>query len=93
MQIQVLTTYRGRLTGEQPIYKGEYDAADERLFGLARYLVDNGHARVLAETPVADPVSIDTADEPTEAQEQALADGSEAFEEIPNTRAVRRKGK
>ncbi len=90
MRILLLHDYRGNKTGGELVKRGEYDSDDPRVYGLAQYLVDNGHARVLAEAPV---VNIDTADEPTEAQEQALADDSETFEEIPNTRAVRRKVK
>ena len=44
MKIQVLHNYGGKLTKEQRILPAIYDATDERLFGLADYLVTNGHA-------------------------------------------------
>lgn len=47
MRIKLLHNYGGTLTGERRIEPGEYDATDERLFGLADYLVANGHARVV----------------------------------------------
>lgn len=55
MRIKVLNIYRGRPSKDLEIQPGEYDADDPRLFGLAAYLVANGHAVVVAatETPVA----------------------------------------
>lgn len=92
MRILLLHDYRGNRTGGELIKRGEYASDDPRVFGLAQYLVDNGHARVITPAKVqAAPVLVSTADEPTEAQEQALADDSEAFEEIPHTRAMKRK--
>lgn len=96
MRIQVLHDYRGQKTGQELIRKGEYDAVDPRVYGIADYLVNNGHARVLETppAPVIEPARVDIAEEPVEAQETALADDSAAFEEIPNTRAVKpRKAK
>lgn len=49
MKIELLHDFAGRLTHEQRIYPGVYDEADERLFGLAQYLVDNDHAVVVTE--------------------------------------------
>lgn len=49
MRIKVLTIYRGRPSKEQEIQPGEYDADDPRLFGLAAYLVKNGHAVVVSD--------------------------------------------
>lgn len=95
MRILVLHDYRGVKTAQELIRKGEYDAEDPRVYGIAAYLVDNGHARVIAaEMPAVAPVSIETADAPVETQEPPVLDDSGAFEEVPNTRAVsRRKGK
>lgn len=49
--IQLLHSYRGRLTKEQPINPGVYMVNDPKLFGLAKYLVANGHA-IYVEAPV-----------------------------------------
>jgi hypothetical protein len=43
-QIHVLYGYRGERTREQFIEPGVYFAESEQLFGLAEYLVENGHA-------------------------------------------------
>ncbi len=43
-RIRVTHDYRGFNTGERSIWPGEYDSADPKLFGLAHYLLDNGHA-------------------------------------------------
>ncbi len=45
--IRVLHSYRGTPTNERPIDAGDYAADDPRLFGLADYLVANGHAVVV----------------------------------------------
>lgn len=50
MKIQVLHNYGGSRTKEQRIYPGTYEHDDERLFGLAGYLVANGHA--IGEIPL-----------------------------------------
>lgn len=64
MRIKVLHSYRGRLTKELEIQPGEYDADDPRLFGLADYLVKNGHAVVVAATePPATPEAEPLADQ------------------------------
>jgi hypothetical protein len=47
--IRVLHGYRGAPSKERYIAAGDYADDDERLFGLAQYLVANGHAVVLAE--------------------------------------------
>lgn len=44
MIIHLLRSYRGKLTGEKVIPPGHYDDSDPRIFGLAAYLVENGHA-------------------------------------------------
>lgn len=44
MHIRVLHNYGGKPSGGRRILPGDYEASDERLFGLAQYLVDNGHA-------------------------------------------------
>ena len=55
MRIRLDGSYRGRPSKELEILPGEYDAEDPRLFGLADYLVKNGHAVVVAtaEQPAA----------------------------------------
>lgn len=94
MRILLLHDYRGNRTGGELVKRGEYASDDPRIFGLAQYLVDNGHARVVTPAKAQEaPALVSTADEPTEAQEQAIMDDSAAFEEIPNTRAMKRKGK
>jgi len=42
--IHVLRNYGGSKTGEQRIAAGDYSDDDPRLFGLADYLIENGHA-------------------------------------------------
>ena len=42
--IHLTHSYQGKLTKEQPINPGVYRRDDPKLFGLATYLVDNGHA-------------------------------------------------
>ena len=44
MNVHVLKGYRGRPSNEQFIPPGVYSDDDERLFGLAAYLIENGHA-------------------------------------------------
>jgi hypothetical protein len=44
MTILVRWGYRGAPSGERYIPPGEYDENDESLFGLADYLLANGHA-------------------------------------------------
>lgn len=73
MRIQVKRSFSGRITGEQWIVAGEYDADDPALFGCAAYLVENGFA--VAVGGVVD----DEPDAPVEAQEQAVADDSGAI--------------
>lgn len=56
MIIQVLHTYGGRLTKREKILPGVYDTEHNALYGIAQYLVDNGHAIQLADeypAPVA----------------------------------------
>jgi hypothetical protein len=67
MRIKVLDSYRGRPSKELEIQPGEYDADDPRLFGLADYLVTNGHAIVLPTIEETTPVEAKpeaTRDEP-----------------------------
>lgn len=45
--IEVLHNYGGKATNEKRIKPGVYDDDDEALFGLADYLVENGHAKRL----------------------------------------------
>ena len=42
--IKVTTGYRGKPSNEQFIAPGEYEVGSDRLFGLERYLVQNGFA-------------------------------------------------
>ena len=42
--IRVFNNYGGRRTHEQRIPAGDYSEDDPRLFGLADYLIENGHA-------------------------------------------------
>lgn len=60
--IRVLNNYGGRNTKEQRILPGDYSEDDPRLFGLADYLIENGHA--VQVTDVAPPVSTETPEEP-----------------------------
>lgn len=47
--IRLKEIYQGTLTNEQPVLPGDYADNDERLFGLADYLVANGHAIVISD--------------------------------------------
>lgn len=49
--IQLTSNYRGRPTNEKIIPPGVYAENDSRLFGLADYLVQNGHATVVQGSP------------------------------------------
>lgn len=49
MKINLLRNYGGWNTHEQRIEPGVYDADDGRLFGLAAYLIENGHAVAVIE--------------------------------------------
>ena len=51
--IHLPNVYQGKLTNEQPIPPGNYAEDDQRLFGLADYLVANGHAVVISEDEAA----------------------------------------
>jgi hypothetical protein len=65
--IRVLHNYGGDNTRERRIEPGEYAADDPRLFGLADYLLANGHA--VSITPVmaiSTDGDRDTEDAPTE---------------------------
>lgn len=69
--IRVLHNYGGALTNERRIAPGDYVDSDERLLGIADYLVENGHAEVIAESPSAN----DTAElPPVEDGESAAVD-------------------
>lgn len=55
MRIEVLKNFGGVLTNEKRILPGVYDSSDPRLFGVADYLVEHGHARVVEDSiPVTD---------------------------------------
>ncbi len=66
MRIQLDHFYRGEPSHGQSIAPGEYEESDESLFGLASYLVENGHAVVVEAQDVLT-VSADelTEDAPT----------------------------
>ena len=56
-KIRVWKRYAGN-RAKRPIELGDYDAASRKLFGLARYLIDNGNAvEVIEEAPVLEGVS------------------------------------
>lgn len=44
MRIRVTREFGGRLTSEQRIYPGEYEMDAPALFGVGKYLLDNGFA-------------------------------------------------
>jgi len=52
MRIRVRYNYRGKPSQERVIEAGDYEDSDPRLFGLAQYLVKNGHAVILKDAPV-----------------------------------------
>lgn len=66
--IRVHTGYRGKKTRERYIEPGFYVVTDDRLFGLAQFLVDTGRAELL---PTAAEVDV----------EDSVDDGGEAPEE------------
>jgi len=47
--IHVTKNYGGRITDERRILPGLYALDDERLFGAGQYLVENGHAVMVAD--------------------------------------------
>lgn len=47
--IRLKEIYQGKLTNEQPILPGDYSEDEAELFGLAEYLVANGHAVVISD--------------------------------------------
>jgi hypothetical protein len=59
-KIRMRREYAGWNTGEQRIYPGDYDSRDKRLFGIAKYLLDNDFADVIVEAAyeVDDPVFV-----------------------------------
>lgn len=54
MRIRVPDFYKGLPSDFKPIFPGDYDSEDPRLFGLAAYLVNTGHAEVL-DAPLSFP--------------------------------------
>lgn len=48
LTIRLKRVYQGRPSNEQPIRPGDYNETDPRLFGLAHYLLQNGHAEIVA---------------------------------------------
>jgi hypothetical protein len=53
--IHVSNGYRGAPSKERYIEAGDYAEDDERLFGLAEYLLENGHAVRVAPEPKPEP--------------------------------------
>lgn len=53
MRIKVNQTYTGRRSKEQTIFPGVYEVGDERLFGLAEYLVKDQRKAVYLEPETA----------------------------------------
>jgi hypothetical protein len=49
MKIKMLKNFGGVLTNEKRIVEGVYESDDPSLFGIADYLVDNGHAVIVAD--------------------------------------------
>lgn len=97
--IEVLRWYTGVRTNEQPILAGIYAVDDERLFGLAEYLVKNGHARYAAapapvEVPVEETEDVPLDDAPVAAEDMATDDAPvEATEDSKPAPKGRRKPK
>jgi len=51
-QVRVLHNYQGMPSQNQTIVADDYAPDDERLFGLADYLVENGHAEWIGAFPI-----------------------------------------
>lgn len=79
MRINLLGNYGGQRTGEKRILPGEYDSEDPAIFGLADYLVENGHAVVIGELPPivpdADALTLEEQDELKEELVEHLSGG------------------
>lgn len=65
MIIQVLHTYGGRLTKREKILPGVYDTEHDALYGIAQYLVDNGHAVIVADSLSASQEAPEAEDTPS----------------------------
>lgn len=74
MRIKLTDHYSGVPSNFRPIFPGEYEATDERLFGLADYLVRTGHAVVTEDAPVAAWISDETAAELPDAEVEIVED-------------------
>ena len=57
--IELIGTYRGVRTKEQPINPGVYAVGDSKLFGLAQYLITNGYARWAEIVPEVERVFVE----------------------------------
>lgn len=84
MRIRVLINYGGALTNELRILPGDYDQDDPRLFGLAGWLLEVGHAIALDEpaapiVPEPEPVVWQTISH----EEWAALEGRQAPEPEP----------
>ncbi len=101
MHIQVLHNYGGRLTHERRILPGVYADDDPRIFGLAQYLVDNGHAIALgapvmpAVTPPAapqkPPAKLEPDDVPEDSGDAETEDSADGGGETGEQQTVKRK--
>lgn len=73
MRIRVPNYYRGLPSDFKPIYPGDYDSDDERLYGLADYLVQTGHAEALdAPLPFRKAMAVETVEEKSAVEIDAM---------------------
>lgn len=64
MRIRLPNFYKGLPSDFKPIFPGDYDSDDERLYGLADYLVKTGQAEALdAPLPFRETVAAKTVEE------------------------------
>lgn len=80
--LELLREFRGRLTKERAIAPGVYEETDDRLFGLAHYLVDEGFARWVKSVPDTAPVVTEEA-EPLAVDVKPETVDLETVEELP----------
>lgn len=93
MRIRVHTGYQGTPSRNRWIEPGDYAPKDARLFGLADYLVENGHAVWIADavgTTVMEP-QVDI--EPPQSSEQPVAPCDLQMREEQPVRPTRRRGR
>lgn len=93
MRIRVHTGYQGAPSRNRWIEPGDYAPKDARLFGLADYLVENGHATRIADaadTTVMEPPG-DV--EPLQSSEQPVTPRDWQMLEEQPVRPARRRGR